>query len=1274
MPEFELPLPLGGVSDDLAYSKQDLATTREAFNARSQDPSNWRERPAQRAGMSKANETAISAGVRVAELISTVFDARGVTYSLTDQDEIAEFQEWFTATPSKENPLHIVTDSQGNLYSTDGDAGICKLNPDGQLLWQFPLPVQDKNQSIRFVFVDDLFDIYTGVSDGTVQKNGRLWKLTQLPDNKVEITWEVALNAYVETALVKQDKLYTAQNQPDTRTAYIRVYGSLDATVPKLLQEFRAPWPIHDIDVKEDGSIFVASANAPSLFGTDAHRRNPKFPALFPEAVDWTPFDLTDWEKRIWSWYVADAIGEFDVSGDYVDGAPILRVPDISGHERHLYPCSITGMNPPTLAFEALGTRKGIRFNGLDQALESLPNLSAEFEYADQQKTALPAYKGSMFFTLMLVRLQKRTTGNPMYVFGQDNQGTGATDHILLANRDSGAVISANFLSGNITHYAATDATGDGGGGTAGHPRAGNFLNDNSLALVAILWDGGIEPNHVNDGTDRSLYRTNGDPRDRYEGLENWTTDKTIIGFWTNPGSGAGVDNLQGDLIEWITLDMKDRTDTTTDPKILSHDALESTSTPVAQTDNECTRLEGYMAHRAGGQGVLKRATFPHPYACQNTGSNRAGPPPDGRDGPYGRMQVRYPVLVKFSPIGKALWAINLNDTDPLDGGTKMAGVGYGVKVSKDGNVYSFGPTSDPVEGGLSNLSLRKIIDQGDDFSLASADGAWAVDIGDPTYGYPRMVVDKFDNLYVPVFSTTDALRVFKGSDGTQLAGVEIGVPAREARAVAIDPNIPDYGDDLTNELARFVYVAATAGTDPETGLYKIRLVDETPTAGSPRTLVNLGIAGNGTIKTFELDGAMATPSGASGALSSAANYIQAATAFEKIIISDGLTLQVYDPRTDAVSKLTATKGGEPPHGAKLIEYWAGRVVACRAPQLIHGAYGWLMSRKGGPITDWDAFPPDRDSAAAIGSTNISGPGQCPDLINAFIPYNDDIAFFGCDHSLYMMTGDPGDGGQFDLVSDITGVAFGRAWCKDPDGGVWFMGSRGGLYYMPPGARPTRVSKNIDRRLSEIDFGTSYVRLCWNDDDQGIHIHRYAFGTPGDPVEHWFWDARRGGAWPDTYGTASEPDVEPTAIYAFDGDGPEDRVVLVGCQDGFIRRLDADARDDDGTAIDWNLLIGPLARSDVHREMRFVGPRVVLASEQDGCIYQLYATDDPAVLGAVRHTGELGAGRNGYKRSRMRGSYCFVRLRNSLAGQRCAVEEAAIMAYPSGLKRVRESL
>jgi hypothetical protein len=89
------------------------------------------------------------------------------------------------------------------------------------------------------------------------------------------------------------------------------------------------------------------------------------------------------------------------------------------------------------------------------------------------------------------------------------------------------------------------------------------------------------------------------------------------------------------------------------------------------------------------------------------------------------------------------------------------------------------------------------------------------------------------------------------------------------------------------------------------------------------------------------------------------------------------------------------------------------------------------------------------------------------------------------------------------------------------------------------------------------------------------------FVTPiekGPDTIHFFWEERLNAWWPVTFGDA---DFDPLAIHVFDGDLPDDRVILLGGRDGYIRAMDHTAEDDDGIDIDSEVLIGPFVTKDM---------------------------------------------------------------------------------------------
>ena len=143
------------------------------------------------------------------------------------------------------------------------------------------------------------------------------------------------------------------------------------------------------------------------------------------------------------------------------------------------------------------------------------------------------------------------------------------------------------------------------------------------------------------------------------------------------------------------------------------------------------------------------------------------------------------------------------------------------------------------------------------------------------------------------------------------------------------------------------------------------------------------------------------------------------------------------------------------------------------------------------------------------------------------IPASDDLLILGAYNSIWRMTGDPLDGGQLDRVSDSIGMAFGQAWCKSPDGVIFFFGlNEPGLYVISPGGEIRNVSLNTleETDFETIDFDLYNLKLFWNPIDRGVHIFLCPrTSSSAQPTKHWFWEEKRAGfvkhppVWPDTF-------------------------------------------------------------------------------------------------------------------------------------------------------------
>ena len=613
------------------------------------------------------------------------------------------------------------------------------------------------------------------------------------------------------------------------------------------------------------------------------------------------------------------------------------------------------------------------------------------------------------------------------------------------------------------------------------------------------------------------------------------------------------------------------------------------------------------------------------------------------------------------------------------------------------------------IQAEATRANIRRIVDGGDALSVSG--DAWVKDLWDTSdpksTGWriagsadqlrQRLATDEDDRLYVP-YGVTDANAAAAYSNKSVLAfdtdgtvdngmgGINDTANANSVNvAITVQAKKPDYvranavgGGTATIDCVEWMIYGGTKAASLAC-LWRTRLAKVTQGAGVGQTrTVKVLAAANGvfkTVDTAEFDAVV------TGTYDASAPYVQMVQAFSRIYIADGKDYYVYEPSdtttNGTVTKWASTSIGSIPARCRLIDVWRGRMVVARNTD---DPSDWAMSAIFQP-DNWDQFPQVPSAAQAISAEN-SRAGKVPDVVNTIIPYNDDLCLFGGDHSIWRLTGDPMAGGQLDLVTDETGISFGRPWTKDPLGRVWFVGSRGSLYVMTGNGQLDRVSEHrVSRALQSIDFGTYYVQLVWNYIDEGLHIFVLPFGAGGAIVDHWFYDAKNQAFHKDNFGAAATDLIQPTAALQVDGDAYDDRVVMVGCEDGRVRRW---GKNQAGTAmpysdeknatadlaIDSFAVIGPIAPVGESLETQVTEFNAVLAGDQDGCNYEFFVTDNPGSLGLPRAQGGLVAGRNPTKLVRMSGDSIYLRMRNGNAGQRWSIEKASALMSMAGAKRI----
>lgn len=417
----------------------------------------------------------------------------------------------------------------------------------------------------------------------------------------------------------------------------------------------------------------------------------------------------------------------------------------------------------------------------------------------------------------------------------------------------------------------------------------------------------------------------------------------------------------------------------------------------------------------------------------------------------------------------------------------------------------------------------------------------------------------------------------------------------------------------------------------------------------SVRSILGMAVAG-GNVYSFTSGGFTLATSG-SGALSSTFPYLDSTVLFQQAFFVDGTNYKLWDAASNTVSAWTASAGSLPISGSdtpKLICTWRGRIVLSG---MKGDSQNWFMSALNNPL-DWNYSPALITEAQAVAG-NDAPSGKCADTVNALIPYNDDLLWFGCSNSVWQMTGDPMAGGRLDLISDVTGIAFGQAWCKDPYGTIYFFGSRGGLYMSVPNAPPQRISYDkIEPLLANVNLATNVVRLVWDDRQQTVMI--YVTPIAGGPTTNFAYDTRQEAFWVDSFSTATQ---QPSAVHIYAGDNPIDRVVLLGCLDGYVRFIDHSATSDDGAAIASYIWLGPI--SGGNQKLRLRELRGVLGQGSDPVGVEIWAGNSAEAAYSsplARMSGSWRSGANPALRSGAVANAMYVKLSNSDLGKAWQLE------------------
>lgn len=486
-------------------------------------------------------------------------------------------------------------------------------------------------------------------------------------------------------------------------------------------------------------------------------------------------------------------------------------------------------------------------------------------------------------------------------------------------------------------------------------------------------------------------------------------------------------------------------------------------------------------------------------------------------------------------------------------------------------------------------------------------------------------------------------VRAFDTLEERMRGGIRPGLKKFIANQIATSGRIQDLN-----------YITTTRDSDPAAAVVHIRAVYGVCVA-------------NGVITKYGPGWKVDANTAGARSLANTIPFVFSANMFDNVYFTDGKSYKVWDATTNNTSDWTASAGSLPgTDGTKvprLVEAWDTRIVLAAYRS---NAHEWYMSAKG-DADDWDYSPANTTEIQAV-SGAVGVVGKMGDKITCMIPYSDDILIFGCDHTIWQMSGNPMSGGRIDNISTSIGIAFGRPWCKKPDGTVLFFSNHGGVYTMTPvdpeqgntGASIKKISEAIDSQIRKTNLNTHLVRMAWNAEEDGAHLWISPLTTGS--ATHWWFDGRTGGWFKDTYANTNH---NPIAVCTFDGDLYSDRRVLMGGEDAYIRYPDETQMKDDGTVFPAHFTLGPI-NSGEHPQHIIIS-KLQTRSDPDGndLRYEIMHGDTPEAaldteIANLNTANTVGAGLSFAHNPMLGGYYHYIKFGTNNAAKLWSFEHVLL--------------
>ena len=281
------------------------------------------------------------------------------------------------------------------------------------------------------------------------------------------------------------------------------------------------------------------------------------------------------------------------------------------------------------------------------------------------------------------------------------------------------------------------------------------------------------------------------------------------------------------------------------------------------------------------------------------------------------------------------------------------------------------------------------------------------------------------------------------------------------------------------------------------------------------------------------------------------------------LIVIDGQKIRTVDPVNLTVTETTAAAGTIPGSGGTAgvtdlylaVNHWSRLGGVSQADPNNYQASALNTS------DDWDTGAEQVGRAYTLVTARATLSGQ---VIRGLISADANRLTVGCVSQMWQLLGDPARGQiLFEQRSATVGISGPSSMIQVDNDKIMFHGPQG-IYTMTGGDSPTPISESVLSKY--IQFAPSdrelyTVHMTRDTSRKGVLI--CLTNSAGSSVHFWYderaggFAAGEGGFFPLTFPSGRQP----TASIYYDGE------LLIGCEDGYIRKFDDTVTDDDGVAI-----------------------------------------------------------------------------------------------------------